>query len=132
MPYELEHATNMYLSLLGSAECVYELVHRTQWPDGLAPLEHLLETPDSLYVIANAFNLCVVLVAQLGSTTVLPLYSYSNRPRGTLVQMHDECPITPLHVQWIHHRSERVNNWTVLYYEKIAYWNTRVARNKIK
>ncbi|KAI5653112.1 hypothetical protein M9H77_30299 [Catharanthus roseus] len=53
--------------------------------DGPASPEHWLETPDLLYVIANAFNLCVMLIAQLYSTTVLPLYSYSNRPRGTLV-----------------------------------------------
>ncbi|KAI5663199.1 hypothetical protein M9H77_22522 [Catharanthus roseus] len=112
MLYKLEHSMNMYLSLLGSIERVYELVYRTQWQNGPAPLEHWLETPDSLYVIANEFNLCVILIAQLGSTTVLPLYSYSDCPGGTLVigllseqhhfiqlQMHDGCPIPPLHVQ---------------------------------
>ncbi|KAI5675912.1 hypothetical protein M9H77_06862 [Catharanthus roseus] len=45
----------------------------------------LVGIPDSLYVIANAFNLRVVLIAQLGSTTVLRLHSYSDRPGGTLV-----------------------------------------------
>ncbi|KAI5666570.1 hypothetical protein M9H77_16423 [Catharanthus roseus] len=88
---------------------VYELVHRTQWQqDGPAPLEHWLETPDSLYIIENAFNLCVVLIPQLGSMTVLPVYSYSDCPGSTLViglltehqhfiqlQIHDECPIPP-------------------------------------
>ncbi|KAI5667553.1 hypothetical protein M9H77_17406 [Catharanthus roseus] len=53
--------------------------------DGPASYEHWLEKPDSLYVIANAFNLCVILIAQLGSTTMLPLYSYLDRPGGTLV-----------------------------------------------
>ncbi|KAI5670905.1 hypothetical protein M9H77_11269 [Catharanthus roseus] len=53
--------------------------------DGPASHKHWLETPDLLYVIANAFNLCVMLIAQLYSTIVLPLYSYSDRPRGTLV-----------------------------------------------
>ncbi|KAI5666548.1 hypothetical protein M9H77_16401 [Catharanthus roseus] len=142
MLYELEHATNMYLSLLGSAEHVHEFVHRTQWQDGPAPLEHGLETSYSLYVIANAFNLCVVLIAQLGSMTMLPLYSYSDCPGGTLViglltkqqyfiqlQMHDECLIPSLHGQWIYHHSERVSNSADSYYERIEDWNARRARN---
>ncbi|KAI5659719.1 hypothetical protein M9H77_28512 [Catharanthus roseus] len=154
--HQLEHATNMYLSLLDSTERVNELIHRTQWQYGLALLEHWLKTPDFLYVIASAFNLCVVLIAQLGSTTVLPLYSYSDCPGGTLVigllteqqhfiqfychlhfspcltqlQMHDECLIPPLHVQWIYHRSKRVSNWADSYYEKIADWNAKSARNR--
>ncbi|KAI5683545.1 hypothetical protein M9H77_04773 [Catharanthus roseus] len=82
-----------------SLEHVYELVHRTQWQDRRAPLDHWLETPDSLYFIANAFNLCMILIARLDSTTVLPLYSYSHRlgeslPNPTL----DEG----LPNQWIH------------------------------
>ncbi|KAI5656547.1 hypothetical protein M9H77_25340 [Catharanthus roseus] len=89
MLYELEHSTNMYLSFLGSAE-------------------------------------------RLGSTTVLPLYSYSDRPGGTLVigllteqqhfiqlQMHDGCPTPPLHVQWIHYRSERVIILADCYYDRL-------------
>ncbi|KAI5681649.1 hypothetical protein M9H77_02877 [Catharanthus roseus] len=53
----------------------------------------------------------VILIGQLGSTTVLPLYSYSDRPEGTLVigllterrhfiqlQLNDMCPIPPLHI----------------------------------
>ncbi|KAI5649890.1 hypothetical protein M9H77_35895 [Catharanthus roseus] len=67
MLYELEHSMNVYLNLVGSTE------------------HHWLETPDLLYIIANALNLCVIIIAQLGSTTVLPLYSYLDRPGGTLV-----------------------------------------------
>ncbi|KAI5668620.1 hypothetical protein M9H77_18473 [Catharanthus roseus] len=85
MVYELKHTMNMYISLFGSGKRVYELIRRTQWQNGPAHLDHWLETIDSLYVIANAFNLCVILIARLGSITVLPLYSYSNRPRGTFV-----------------------------------------------
>ncbi|KAI5657051.1 hypothetical protein M9H77_25844 [Catharanthus roseus] len=77
-------------NVVGGRNCGYRVVtdflfgDEHQWPEaGLAPLEHWLETPDSLYVIANAFNLCVVLIAQLGSTTTLPLYSYSDRPGAT-------------------------------------------------
>ncbi|KAI5663633.1 hypothetical protein M9H77_22956 [Catharanthus roseus] len=114
MLYELEHSTNVYLNLVGSAE-----------RDGPAPYEHWLEAPDSLYIIANVFDLYVILIAQLGSTTVLPLYSYSVRAGDTLVfvllieqqhfihlQMYDGFPTPPLHVRWIHHRTERVSNWT--------------------
>ncbi|KAI5652755.1 hypothetical protein M9H77_29942 [Catharanthus roseus] len=54
MLYESDHSTNLYVHLVGSE----------------------FETPDSLYIIANAFNPCVILIAQLGSTTVLLLYSY--------------------------------------------------------
>ncbi|KAI5664485.1 hypothetical protein M9H77_23808 [Catharanthus roseus] len=64
-------------NIVGDGNCGYR--------DGPVPLEHWLETPDSFYIIANASNLCVVLIAQLGSTIVLPLYSYSDRPGGTLV-----------------------------------------------
>ncbi|KAI5663468.1 hypothetical protein M9H77_22791 [Catharanthus roseus] len=109
---------------------VNELIHRIHWPvDGPAPW---FETPDSLYIIAN-----------LGSTTVLPLYLYSDRPGGTLVidhlteqqyfiqlQLNDGCLIPPLHVQWIHHRTDRVSNWVDSYQNRIADWNTRVVRNR--
>ncbi|KAI5649440.1 hypothetical protein M9H77_35445 [Catharanthus roseus] len=72
--------------IMGSEERVTELVHRIHWPvDGPAPYAHWFETPDSLYIIAYTFNLCVILIAQLGFMIVLPLYSYSNRPEGTLV-----------------------------------------------
>ncbi|KAI5677372.1 hypothetical protein M9H77_08322 [Catharanthus roseus] len=125
-------------------ERVNELVQRIHWlVDGPAPYAHWLETLDSLYIIANAFNLCVILNAQLGSTTVLPLYSYLDRPEGTLVigflteeryfiqlQLNDMCPIPPLHVQWIHHRSEWVSNWADSYQHRIADWNAKVARNR--
>ncbi|KAI5666714.1 hypothetical protein M9H77_16567 [Catharanthus roseus] len=118
MLYELEHSTNLYVNLVGSEERVTKLVHRIHWPvDGPASYAHWFETPYSLYIIANAFNLCVILIGQLGSMTVLPLYSYSDRPEGTLViglltkqrhfiQLNNICLIPPLHVQGIHHRSE--------------------------
>ncbi|KAI5682862.1 hypothetical protein M9H77_04090 [Catharanthus roseus] len=118
----------MYLSLFGSAERVYELIHRTQWEDGHAPLEHWLDTPDSLYFIANAFNLCVVLIARLRSTTVLPLYSYSDRTVDTLLQMRDRCSLPPLHVQWEYQCSDRVTGCARAYSNRIADWNTRYAR----
>ncbi|KAI5650551.1 hypothetical protein M9H77_36556 [Catharanthus roseus] len=142
MLYELEHSTNLYVNLVGSKEHVNELIHRINWlVDGPAPYAHWFETPDSLYIVANAFNLYVILIAQLGSTTVLPLYSYSDRPEGTLVigflteerhfiQLNDMCLILPLHVQWIHHRYEWVSNWADSYQHKIADWNGRVARNR--
>ncbi|KAI5675247.1 hypothetical protein M9H77_06197 [Catharanthus roseus] len=44
--------------------------------------------------------------------------------------MHDRYLIPLLHVQWIHYRIERVNNWADLYQERIADWNPRVAKNK--
>ncbi|KAI5676588.1 hypothetical protein M9H77_07538 [Catharanthus roseus] len=132
MLYKLEHSTNLYVNLVGSEERVNELVHRIHWlGDGPASYVHWFETPDSLYIIANAFNLCVILIAQLGSTTVLPLYLYSNHPEGTLligflteerhfIQLNDMCPIPHLHVQWIHHCSEWVSNWADSYQHRIA------------
>ncbi|KAI5652272.1 hypothetical protein M9H77_29459 [Catharanthus roseus] len=123
---------------------VNELVHRIHWPvDGPVSYMHWFEIPDLLYIIANAFNLCVILIAQLGSTIVLPLYSYLDRPEGTLVvdllteqrhciqlQSNDMCLIPPLHVQWIHHRSEWVSNWANSYQHRITDWNARVTRNR--
>ncbi|KAI5667130.1 hypothetical protein M9H77_16983 [Catharanthus roseus] len=106
-------------------------IRMIHWPvDEPALYAHWFETPDSLYTIANAFNLCVILIAQLGSTTVLPLYSYSDHPGDTLLQLNDMCPIPPLHVQWIHHRSEWVNNNADSYHHRIVDWNARVARNR--
>ncbi|KAI5683351.1 hypothetical protein M9H77_04579 [Catharanthus roseus] len=80
---------------------------------------------------------------ELGSTTVLPLYSYLDHPEGTLVigflteerhfihlQLNDMCPIPHLHVQWIHHSSEWVSNWVDSYQHRIADWNAMVARNR--
>ncbi|KAI5664738.1 hypothetical protein M9H77_24061 [Catharanthus roseus] len=144
MLYELEHSKNVFVNLVGSDVRVNELVHRIHWPvDEPAPYQHWFKTPDSLYIIANAFNLCVILIAQLGSTTVLPLYSYSDSPGGTLVigllteqqhfihlQLNDMCLISPLHIQWIHHRTKRVSNYADSYQHRIAYWNARIARNR--
>ncbi|KAI5667034.1 hypothetical protein M9H77_16887 [Catharanthus roseus] len=60
------------------------------------PIDYWMDTPDHLYVIANTFNLCVVVIVRFGSTTVLPLYSNMDctehfiqelgRIAGTLVQ----------------------------------------------
>ncbi|KAI5663645.1 hypothetical protein M9H77_22968 [Catharanthus roseus] len=111
--------------------------------DRPASYAHWFETPDSLYIVENTFNLWVILIARLGTTTVLPLYSYSDYPEGTLVigflteeqhfiylQLNDMCLIPPLHVQWIHHRSEWFSNWADSYQHRIADWNARVARNR--
>ncbi|KAI5666388.1 hypothetical protein M9H77_16241 [Catharanthus roseus] len=72
---------------------------------------HWLDTPDHLYVIANTFNFYVVLIARLGSTTVLPLYSNMDCIARTLyngfisaqqhfiqLQMRDGCPLPPMQV----------------------------------
>ncbi|KAI5659524.1 hypothetical protein M9H77_28317 [Catharanthus roseus] len=132
------------MARVGLEESVNELFHRIYWlGDGPAPYAHWFETLDSLYIIANAFNLCVILIAQLGSTTVLPLYSYSDHLEGTLfigflteeqhfiqLQLNDMCLIPPLHVQWTHHRSKWVNNWADSYQHRIVDWNARVARNR--
>ncbi|KAI5666259.1 hypothetical protein M9H77_16112 [Catharanthus roseus] len=120
----------MYVSLFGSVERYYELIQRIQWWDGHAPQEDWLDTLDSLYVIANAFNLYMVLIARLGSTTLLPLYSYSYYTARTLIilQMRDRCSLLPLHVQWQYHRSDRVSGWVKSYSDWIANWNTRYRR----
>ncbi|KAI5661625.1 hypothetical protein M9H77_20948 [Catharanthus roseus] len=68
----------MYMSIFGSVERVYELIRKTIRDEGPAPYEHWLDTLDHLYVIGNTFNFCVVLIARLGSTTVLSLYSNMN------------------------------------------------------
>ncbi|KAI5682555.1 hypothetical protein M9H77_03783 [Catharanthus roseus] len=98
---------------------------RAHWRDGHAPLEYWLDTPNSLYVIANTFNLCVVLIARFGSTTVLLLYSYLDRTAVTNTRW---IPIALLHVQWKYHRSDRVSGWAEAYSDRIADWNTRYAR----
>ncbi|KAI5652552.1 hypothetical protein M9H77_29739 [Catharanthus roseus] len=56
-------------------EHVTELIKKTNWIEGSMPVDYWMYTPDYLYVIASTFNLCVILIARFGSTTVLPLYS---------------------------------------------------------
>ncbi|KAI5657672.1 hypothetical protein M9H77_26465 [Catharanthus roseus] len=43
------------------------------------------------------------------------------------LQMHDRCPMPPLHLQWVHHCSDRVSSWADTYYDRIADWNARFA-----
>ncbi|KAI5671967.1 hypothetical protein M9H77_12331 [Catharanthus roseus] len=47
-------------------------------------------------------------------------FVFSDEHQWPELQINDECPIPPLHVQWIHYRSKRVSNWADSYYERIA------------
>lgn len=47
-----------------------------------------MDIPDSLFVVASTFNLCVVLLAKRGSTTILPFYSEKNRTDKRVVIRH--------------------------------------------
>ncbi|KAI5682946.1 hypothetical protein M9H77_04174 [Catharanthus roseus] len=67
-----------------SVERVTELIRRTNWEEGSVPADYWMDTPDHLYVIANTFNLCVVFLAWLGSTTLLPLVSNMDGNVGTI------------------------------------------------
>ncbi|KAI5666607.1 hypothetical protein M9H77_16460 [Catharanthus roseus] len=73
---------NIYVSLLGSVECVDELIKKTYWEEGPVPYEHWLDTPNHLYVIANTFNFY-------------------------MLQMRDGYPLPPVQVQWQYHRDVR-------------------------
>ncbi|KAI5666694.1 hypothetical protein M9H77_16547 [Catharanthus roseus] len=88
-------------------ELLSRYIQRTQWFDGLAPEEHWLEIPDHLYVIANTFNFCVVLIAGLGST---------------ILQLQDGCSLPPLNVQWEFHRDIQLSGWEEPYSVRIADW----------
>ncbi|KAI5649637.1 hypothetical protein M9H77_35642 [Catharanthus roseus] len=115
-----------YLGKSHGLPCAGELlsryIQRTQWFDGPAPEEHWLEIPDHLYVIVNTFNFCVVLIAGLGSTTTLPLYSNSNSPSGTLLQLWDRCPLPPFNLQWEFHRDIQLRSLEEPYSVRIANW----------
>ncbi|KAI5663215.1 hypothetical protein M9H77_22538 [Catharanthus roseus] len=117
-----------------------------QWPEVRRGMLYELEHSTNLYVnLVGSEERVNELVHRinwlLGSTTMLPLYSYSDHPEGTLVisflteerhfiQLNDMCPIPPLHFQWIHYRSEWVSNWADSYQHRIADWNARVSRNR--
>ncbi|KAI5661361.1 hypothetical protein M9H77_20684 [Catharanthus roseus] len=103
-----------------------------------APADYWMDTPDHLYIIADTFNLCVVFLARLGSTTFLPLVSNMDGNAGTIfigfieeqkhfIQLHlrDECPLPPLQVQWTYHRDVRVSGWAVPYQDRILDWVAR-------
>ncbi|KAI5648842.1 hypothetical protein M9H77_34847 [Catharanthus roseus] len=99
MCFDLHHRMNVNVQLFGSVERVTELIRWTNWEEGLAPANYWMDTPDHLYVIANTFNLCVVFLARLGSTTILPLASNTDGSAGTLLHLRDGCPLPPLQVQ---------------------------------
>ncbi|KAI5659884.1 hypothetical protein M9H77_28677 [Catharanthus roseus] len=84
MCFDLHHRMNVYVQMFGSVERVTELIRRTNWEEGSASADYWMDTPDHLYVIANTFNLCVVFLARLGSTTVLPLVSNIDGNAGAI------------------------------------------------
>ncbi|KAI5663233.1 hypothetical protein M9H77_22556 [Catharanthus roseus] len=84
MFFDLHHHMNVYVQLFRSVERVTELIRRTNWEEGSTLADYWMDTPDHLYVIANTFNLCVVFLARLGSTTVLPLVSNMDDNAGTI------------------------------------------------
>ncbi|KAI5664705.1 hypothetical protein M9H77_24028 [Catharanthus roseus] len=113
LSYDLRHCMHVYEQSFGTVERVTELIMKTNWEEGSAPPEYLMNTPDHLYVIANTFNLCVVFIGRSESTTVLPLVSNVDGAAGTIfiglieelqhfiqLQLVDGCPLPPLQVQW--------------------------------
>ncbi|KAI5662007.1 hypothetical protein M9H77_21330 [Catharanthus roseus] len=84
MSYDLHHHMNVYVQLFGSLERVTELIRKTNWGEGSASVDYWMDTPNHLYVIANTFNLCVVLIARFGLTTILLLYSNMDCTVGML------------------------------------------------
>ncbi|KAI5648149.1 hypothetical protein M9H77_34154 [Catharanthus roseus] len=108
---------NMYVLVFELVEHVYELIRKTIWDEGLAHNEYWLDTPDHLYVIANTFNFCVVLIACLGSTIVLPLYSNMNCTAGMLCIGFISDQQHFIQVPWRHHRDVSVSAWADPYYE---------------
>ncbi|KAI5673053.1 hypothetical protein M9H77_13417 [Catharanthus roseus] len=75
MCFDLHHRMNVYVQLFGLVEHVTELIRQTNWEEDLAPADYWMDTPDHFYVVTNTLNLCVIFLARLGSTTVLPLVS---------------------------------------------------------
>ncbi|KAI5661719.1 hypothetical protein M9H77_21042 [Catharanthus roseus] len=137
MCFNLHHRMNVYVQLFGSVECVTELIRKMNWEEGSMPADYWMDTPDQLYVIANTFNLYVVFLARLGSTTVLPLVSNMDGNARTIfigfieeqehfIQLHlqDGCPLPSLLVQWEYYRDVRVSGWAVPYRNWILDWVT--------
>ncbi|KAI5680910.1 hypothetical protein M9H77_02137 [Catharanthus roseus] len=138
MCFDLHHHMNVYVQLFGSVERVTELIRQTNWEEGSAPADYWMDVPAHLYVIPNTFNLCIVFLARLGSTTVLPLISNIDGNVGTIfigfieeqqhfIQLHlrDGCPLPPLKVKWEYHRDVRVSGWGVPYCNWILDWVAR-------
>ncbi|KAI5658461.1 hypothetical protein M9H77_27254 [Catharanthus roseus] len=99
-----------------------ELIKKTNWEDGTAPYKHWMDTPDHLYVIANTFNFCVVLIARLGSTPVLPLYSDMDCTAGT--QFNGFISEQDHFIQQ-YHQDVQVGGWAEPYHNRIVDWITR-------
>ncbi|KAI5659447.1 hypothetical protein M9H77_28240 [Catharanthus roseus] len=95
MTFDLRHHMRVYEQFFGSIKHVTELIMQINWEDGSVPREYWMNTPDHLYVIANTFNLCVLI---------------------------DGCPLPPLHVQWEYHRDMRVSGWATPYRNRMADW----------
>ncbi|KAI5662571.1 hypothetical protein M9H77_21894 [Catharanthus roseus] len=84
MSYDLRHRMQVYEQLFSAIERVTELIMQTNWEEDSVPPKYWINIPDHLYVIANIFNLCVVFLARLESTTILPLVSNMDGPSGTI------------------------------------------------
>ncbi|KAI5678838.1 hypothetical protein M9H77_09788 [Catharanthus roseus] len=82
---ELHYRMNVYVQLFGSVDRFTELIRRSNWEEGSAPADYWMDTPNHLYVITNTFSLCVVFLARLGSTTVLPLVPNMDGNAGTIL-----------------------------------------------
>ncbi|KAI5665040.1 hypothetical protein M9H77_24363 [Catharanthus roseus] len=102
MSYDLYHHMNVCMQLFGLLERVTELIRKTKWGEGSTPFDYWMDTPYHLYVIANTFNLCVVLIARFGSTTILPLYSNMDCTAGMLFIVEHEHSIQSLSLSHPH------------------------------
>ncbi|KAI5667970.1 hypothetical protein M9H77_17823 [Catharanthus roseus] len=96
-------------NVIGNGNCGFRVVakflfrdgnHWPEWFDGPTPEEHWSEIPYQLYVIANTFNFCVVLITEL--------------------QLRDGCPLPLLNVQWEYHRHIQLSSWEEPYSVQIA------------
>ncbi|KAI5671563.1 hypothetical protein M9H77_11927 [Catharanthus roseus] len=79
---EMHYKWNLYWNFFGGSQRFDKI-----W-DGFAPRYCWMDVPNHLIIVANKFNLCIILLAKQDSCTILPFYLASDHVGDTIVIGH--------------------------------------------
>ncbi|KAI5680169.1 hypothetical protein M9H77_01396 [Catharanthus roseus] len=86
---ELRWRWEMYRPIMGTRERQDEVMQSLEhWGPGGCGSRHWMLVPETLFLIANAFNVCVALISKTGPLTVLPLDLQNNRGKNVIAIGH--------------------------------------------
>lgn len=71
---EFHNKRKLYINYFTDIGRYHTIMNNCQHWSKLAPIDRSIDVSDHLFVIANKFNLCVVLISNRECSTVLPLH----------------------------------------------------------